>query len=136
MSTPNDLDLTRLIEAIESSDSAYQVALYVEHAEVQITDGDSLGRAPQVLVGRSAIARWIEGMAARHIVHHVVDPDSDGDSLSFVDELHVPDGTPLIHRRTAEICGGQISQEFVTVEAVASSTFDRRPELGARFQLA
>ena len=84
MSTPKDLDLTRLIEAIESSDSAYQVALYVEHAEVQITDGDSLGQAPQVLAGRSAIARWIDGMAAHHVVHHVVEPHTDGDSLSFV----------------------------------------------------
>ena len=75
-------------------------------------------------------------MAARHIVHHVVDPHTDGDSLSFVDELHVPDGTTLIHRRTAEISAGQISQEFVTVEAVVPSTLDRRPELGTRFQLA
>ena len=127
---------TRLIEAIESSDSAYQVALYVEHAEVQITDGDSLGQAPQVLVGRSAIARWIEGMAAHHIVHHVVEPRTDGDSLSFVDELHVSDGTILIHRRTAEISAGQISQEFVTVEAVTSSTLDGRSERATRFQLA
>ena len=60
-------------------------------------------------------------MAAHHIVHHVVDPHTDGNSLSFVDELHVPDGTTFIHRRTAEISAGQISQEFVTVEAVVPS---------------
>jgi len=130
LSTQTRFDLNGLIEAIESSNSAYQVALYAEHAEVQITDGDSLGQAPTVLVGRPAIARWVEGLAARNIVHRVVDPVADRSSLSFVDELREPDGTTVIHRSTAEISTGQISQLCVTVEAKVCSTesrFRRRP---------
>ena len=46
MSTQTSFDLSGLIEAIEASNSAYQVALYAEHAEVQITDGDRIGQAP------------------------------------------------------------------------------------------
>jgi len=116
VSTQTRFDLTGLIGAIESSDSAYQVALYAEHAEVQIADGDAIGQAPQVLSGRAAIAHWIEDLATRRLVHRVIDPRVDRTSLSFVDELHDSEGTTVIHRRTAEITTGQISQETVTVE--------------------
>ena len=129
MSTQTGFDLSGLIEAIESSNAAYQVALYAEHAEVKITD-DSVGLAPTVLVGRPAIARWVEDLAGRHIVHHVIDPKADRWSLSYVDELHGPDGTTIIHRCTAEISTGQISQQNVTVEGKVRSTessFRRRP---------
>jgi len=122
MSTQTRFDFAGLIEAIEASNSAYQVALYAEHAEVQIADGDSVGQAPRVLMGRPAIARWIEGMAARRIVHRIVDLRADRWSVSFVDELQDPDGTTTIHRRTAEICTGQISLESVTVEAKVRCT--------------
>jgi hypothetical protein len=122
VSTQTRFDLHGLIEAIESSDSAYQIALYAEHAEVQIADGDSIGQAPQVLAGRQAIARWIEDMATRRLIHHIIDPYVDRRSLSFVDELHDPAGTTVIHRCTAEISAGQISQETVTVEATVHST--------------
>ena len=64
-------------QAIESSNSMYQVALFTVHAEVQITDADHPEQALQVLTGRPAIARWIEDMAARQIVHHVVDLKAD-----------------------------------------------------------
>ena len=129
MSTQTSFDLSGLVEAIESANSAYQVALYAEHAEVQITDGDSVGQAPRVLIGRPAITRWVEGLAARHIVHHVVDPRADRWSVSYVDELQGPDGTTIIHRCMAEISTGQISQQYVTVEArgcSTESTFRRR----------
>jgi hypothetical protein len=122
MTTQTRFDLAGLIDAIEASNAAYQVALYAEHAEVQIADGDSVGQAPRVLSGRPAIARWIEGMAARRIVHRIVDLKADRSSVSFVDELQGPDGTTIIHRRTAEICTGQISLESVTVEAKACSS--------------
>ena len=130
LSTQTSFDLSGLIEAIESSNAAYQVALYAEHAEVQITDGDSLGQAPRVLIGKPAIARWVEDLATRHIIHHVVDPVADRRSVSYVDELHQRDGTTILHRCTAEISTGQISQQYVTVEAIAGSTestFRRRP---------
>jgi hypothetical protein len=130
VSTKTSFDLSGLVEAIESANSAYQVALYAEHAEVQIIDGDSVGQAPRVLSGRSAIARWVEGFADRHIVHHVIDPRADRSTLSYVDELQCPDGTAIIHRCTAEITTGQISQQYVSVEAKArttDSTFRRRP---------
>ena len=127
VSTQTSFDLEGLIEAIESSDSAYQLALYAEHAEVQIADGDTLGTAPHVLTGRRAIAQWIDDMASRQVIHHITDPQLDRTSLSFVDELHDPAGTTVIHRCTAEISTGQISQETVTVEAkVTPTTFQRR----------
>lgn len=125
MSTQTTFDLDGLIEAIESSDSAYQVALYAEHAEVQIADGDTIGQAPQVLTGRPAIARWIEDMATRRLVHHILDPQLDRAFLTYVDELHDPEGTTVIHRCSAEISTGQISQETVTVEATLSPTSTR-----------
>ena len=94
MSTQTRFDFAGLIEAIEASNSAYQVALYAEHAEVQIADGDGVGQAPRVLMGRPAIARWIEGMAARRIVHRIVDLRADRWSVSFVDELQALTGRP------------------------------------------
>jgi hypothetical protein len=64
-------------------------------------------------------------MAARHPVHHIVDLQADRTSVSFVDELHDPDGTTIIHRCTAKISNGQISQESVTVEAKLRPTESR-----------
>ena len=122
MITQTKFDLNGLIEAIESSDSAYQVALYTEHAEVRIAEGHTLGQAPQVLTGRPAIARWIEDLATRHVVHHIIDLQVDRTSLSFVDELHDPDGTTTIHRCRAEISTGQIRKETITVEAKVHPT--------------
>jgi hypothetical protein len=61
-------------------------------------------------------------MALRHLVHHIIDLGVDGISQSFVDELRVPDGTTTIHRCTAEICSGQITQEIITVETKVHPT--------------
>jgi hypothetical protein len=116
VSTQITFDLSGLVQAIESSDSAYQVALYAECAEVQIADGDSVGQAPQVLTGRPAIARWIESLAAGDVVHHVFDPVVHYRSVSFVDELQAADGTSVLHRHAAEVSAGRITQECVTVE--------------------
>ena len=130
MSTQTTFDLNGLIQAIESSDFAYQVALYAEHAEVQIADGDTIGQAPHVLTGRPAIARWIQSMAERDLTHHITYLHADRTSLSFVDELHGPAGMAAIHRCTADIFAGQISQQTVTVEARVNPsdfTFHRRP---------
>jgi len=44
---------------------------------VKIADGDSIGQSPHVLIGRSAIAQWIEGLAERHLVHRIVEPRID-----------------------------------------------------------
>ena len=133
VSTQTRFDLEGLIEAIESSDSAYQLALYAEHAEVQIADGDTIGTAPHVLAGRRAIAQWIEDMATRQVIHHISHPQLDRTSLSYVDELQDPEGTTVIHRCTAVISTGQISHETVTVEAkVQPANFRRRPAAAIR----
>jgi hypothetical protein len=125
MSTPTRFDLNGLIDAIESCNASYQVALYAEHAEVEIADGDSIGQAPHVLIDRPAIAQWIEGQAERHLVHRIVEPRADRRFVSFVDELQDPDGTTVLHRRTAEISTGQISRESISVEATVGRPIDR-----------
>jgi hypothetical protein len=125
MSTQTRFDLNGLIDAIESGNASYQVALYAEHAEVEIADGDSIGQSPHVLVGRPAIAQWIEGLATRHVVHRVVEPRADRQFVSFVDEVHDPDGTTVLHRRTAEVSTGQISRESISVEATVRRPIDR-----------
>jgi hypothetical protein len=117
VSTQITFDIGGLIQAIESADRAYQIALYAECAEVQIADGDSVGQAPRVLVGRPAIAHWIESAARGDVVHHVVDAVVNHRSVSFVDELDASDGTSVIHRHEAEVSAGRITQECVTVEA-------------------
>jgi hypothetical protein len=125
MSTQTRFDLNGLIDAIESGNASYQVALYAEQAEVEIADGDSIGQSPHVLVGRTAIAQWIEGLATRHVVHRVVEPRADHQFVSFVDEVHDPDGTTVLHRRTAEVSTGQISRESISVEATVRWPIDR-----------
>jgi len=125
MTTQTHFDLNGLIDAIESGDASYQVALYAEHAEVEIADGDSIGQSPQVLVGRPAIAQWIDGLAERHVVHRIVEPRADRTCVSFVDELQDPDGTTVLHRRTAEISTGQIRRESISVEATVGRPSDR-----------
>ena len=73
MTTQTSFDLSGLIHAIESYNSGYQIALYAEHAQVQIIDRDHSEPAPRIVAGRPAIARWIDDMAAPDIVHHIVD---------------------------------------------------------------
>lgn len=116
MTTQTSFDLSGLIHAIESSNSGYQIALYAEHAQVQIIDRDHSEPAPRIVAGRPAIARWIDDMAAPDIVHHIVDAKADRCSLNFLHELHSPDGTTIVHRFTGEIFTGQITKAFVTVE--------------------
>src|SRR3954464_7223340 len=73
MTTQTSFDLSGLIHSIESYNSGYQIALYAEHAQVQIIDRDQSEQAPRIVSGRPAIAQWIEDMAAPDIVHHIVD---------------------------------------------------------------
>ena len=130
MSTQTTFDLNGLIQAIESSDTTYQVALYAEHAELEIADGDTIGQAPYILAGRPAIARWIDFLAKRDLIHHITHLHADRTSLSFVDELHGPQGMSAIHRSTAEISAGQITRQTITLEArvhPSDLTFPRRP---------
>src|SRR3954469_20115486 len=76
VTTQTSFDLSGLIQSIESN-SGYQVALYAEHAEVQIIDRDHPEQAARTVRGRPAIRRWIEAMVAPDIVHHIVDAKAD-----------------------------------------------------------
>ena len=115
MTTQTSFDLRGLIQSIESSNWRHQVALYAEHAQVQIIERDHPEHAPRIVTGRPAIARWIEEMVTPDIVHHIVDAKSDGCSVNFVHEMHRPHET-TIHSCTGEIFSGQITMAFVTVE--------------------
>ena len=125
MTTQTSFDLSGLIQSVESN-SGYQVALYAEHAEVQIIDRDHPGQAARIVRGRPGIARWIEAMVAPDIVHHIVEAKADRCSLGFVHEMHRADGTTLVHRITGEIFTGQITRAFVTVEEHSAPTNARR----------
>ena len=57
MTTQTSFDLSGLIHAIESTNSGYQIALYAEHAQIQIIDRHQSEQAPRIVSDRPAIAR-------------------------------------------------------------------------------
>jgi hypothetical protein len=116
MSTQIRFDLDGLSRAIESGNAGYQLALYANDAEVQIIDSNDPGCCPQVLHGKDAIGTWINDMLAQCVRPTVTHPVLACDHLALVEELHTPDGTNLLYECTAEVHGGQIIKETVTLK--------------------
>ena len=116
MSTQIRFDLDGLSRAIQSGDVGYQLALYANDAEVRIIDSNDPARCPQVLHGKDAIGIWINDLHAQGVTPTVVHPVLACDHVALVEELHTPDGRNLLYECTAEVHGGQITKETITLK--------------------
>lgn len=111
MSTQIGFDIAGLTQAIERCDLDYQLALYADNAEVQVTDH----RSERVYHGKSAIRDWIEHLEAQRLTHRVVSFTSGSDQVTLTDHSQYPDGRNLICQAIARVHRGQITQQVVTV---------------------
>ena len=114
MSTHVELDVEGLITAIVGGDRDYQHALFAEDAEVVIFDADT-AQEPQLLVGKTAIATWLDRTCRRSATHRVVDLVVDGDLVSWTDHCRTSEGLNIVYQNAAELRGGLIAQQSVTV---------------------
>ena len=116
MSTQIRFDLDGLSRAIQSGNVGYQLALYANDAEVQIIDSNDPACCPQVLHGKDAIGSWINDLLAQGVTPTVMHPVLACDHVALVEEVHMPDGRNLLFHCTAEVHGGQITKETITLK--------------------
>jgi hypothetical protein len=114
MSTQLRFDLDGLSAAIERCDLEYQLAMYAETAEVHVEDPDP-ARSPLVYRGKQAIRDWIEQMDCKQLTHRLVNLTNGPGYVSLTDMARYPDGRNLIHQISADVKGGQIIKQRVTL---------------------
>jgi len=107
-------DLDGLTAAIERCDLDYQLAMYADTAEIQVNDPDP-DRSPLVYRGKQAIRDWMEYMDRKQLTHRVVDLTRGRGCVSLTDLSRYPDGRNLIHKISADVDGGQIIKQTVTL---------------------
>lgn len=114
MSTQIRFDLDGLTAAIERCDLDYQLAMYSETAEVHVNDPDP-ERSTLVLRGKRAIRDWIEQMDSKQLTHRLVNLTNGPGYVSLTDLARYPDGRNLIHQISADVNGGRITKQTVTL---------------------
>jgi hypothetical protein len=108
-------DLAGFSRAIEERDAQYQLAVYADNAEVQIVDSSNGAEQLRRMHGKAAIRDWVEEMCAPDVTHHVVSPEASEAHVTLVEERLNQDGTKIRYSCTAEVVGGQITREIVTL---------------------
>ncbi len=116
MSTQIRFDLDGLTRAIEAGDAGYQAALYAENAEVHVINSDRPTENPMILLGKPAIADWIEAGFAHDGTHHILSVTTTAGGIALVEERRIPDGDHFRCSWSAALSRGQITREtaFVT----------------------
>ena len=114
MSTDLQLDLKALVAAIEGRDHGYQLDLYADDAEVLIFDADTT-LEPELLTGTAAISRWFDRPSQRSSIHRVKKAGVTGNLLSWTDHCRTYEGLNIVSESAAELRGGRITQQSVTV---------------------
>lgn len=113
---PTQIDFAALKRAVEERDSAAQLALYADDAEVRVVDRVNTPRSPRVLRGREEIRDWIEDLCDRDMTHAVQTPVLGEDAVAFTEACRYPDGTNVLSATVAELSDGRIVRQ-VAIQA-------------------
>ena len=114
MSISVEDDLDQLTRSIESRDTAALLTRYREDAEICVVDSDT-SLPPRVVVGRDEIREWFEQLGWSAMKHQVVKVDSGSGQLSWTDHCRTASGLNFVYQSAAELSGGLIRRQRVTV---------------------
>lgn len=105
-------DVQGFTRAIEERDSATQIGMYAQDAQVTLADRVTQPGSPRVLRGRGEIAAWIEEVCARDMTHRVQHTVLDETGLAFTEACLYPDGTNVLCATVLELRDGLISSQI------------------------
>lgn len=109
--TTDRFDFAELRRALEERDSAAQLALYADDAEVTLVDRINTPGSPRLLRGHDEIRTWIEDTCERDMTHRV-DMQVLGDGgAAFTEACRYPDGTNVLCAAVLELRYGQIARQ-------------------------
>ena len=108
--------LDTLRRAIEHRDADQVTSLFADDAELRIISKNHKPSAPQVLRGKSEIAKYLKDVYGRAMTHELQDPVVGEDGLSFLEACRYDDGTRVLGSTTIKLRDGKIARETV-VEA-------------------
>jgi ketosteroid isomerase-like protein len=109
--TTQRLDLDALARAIESRDSASQLAMYADDAVVSVVDRDHGPSKPLVFKGRDEIGAYLEDVFGREMTHKVERVVQDGSGAAYALACEYPDGTRVRCITVLEVSDGRISRQ-------------------------
>jgi ketosteroid isomerase-like protein len=110
ITTPS-FDFAELKRALEERDSAAQLALYRDNAEVTLVDRINPPRSPRVLRGREEIRTWIEDVCERDMTHRVEMQVVGNGGAAFTEACRYPDGTNVLCAAVLELQDGRIARQ-------------------------
>lgn len=110
------LDLEALRAAIEQRDANALIALYADDAELRIVNRNTTPSFASLLVGKSAIAGYLDTVCERSMSHRIEREVIGEGRIAFTEECEYPDGVRVLCAATLEIEDGRIVGQ-VNVEA-------------------
>jgi ketosteroid isomerase-like protein len=110
-STTPTFDFAELRRALEERDSAAQLALYADDAEVTLVDRINTPGSPRLLRGREEIRAWIEDICERDMTHRVETQVLNEHGAAYTEACRYPDGTNVLCAALLELRNGQIARQ-------------------------
>jgi ketosteroid isomerase-like protein len=109
-------DFAAFKRAFEAKDFAAWIACYAEDAEWTEYRGHNPPRSPNVMRGREAIARFLEGVCAAPITIRLEDEVVGGDRAAFRVWVTLADGRRIVEHVIVHAADGRITRQ-IDVEA-------------------
>jgi SnoaL-like domain len=106
-------DIKRFSRAFEARDASTQVELYAPNARVTIADPTAQPSSPRVLLGRDAIAEWVQDTCSREMTHAIKHGVQDDRGAAYVVSCSYPDGTKVLCATVLELDQGLITDQTV-----------------------
>lgn len=106
----NTADVVTLRTALERSDAATIIDLFVDDAELRVMDHLHPPSKPQIYRGKEAIAGYWNDLCGREMTHTVERIAHDGDTMAYSEACRYPDGTRVQCIAVLDLVNGKIAR--------------------------
>jgi ketosteroid isomerase-like protein len=114
--TTTAFDTEALRRGIEERDAATLAALYTPDAEMIVVDRNAPPSRPRVLLGRTAIGKYLDETCGRDMTHRLERVVVSGDTAAFTQACRYPDGTRVLCLAMLDLRDGLIIRQTAVQE--------------------
>ena len=111
MTTATGFDFEAIQQGIERLDAEALIELYADDAELRSVNRHAQPRSPEILRGKTAIARHLRDVCSQNIKAEVTRQVFGDDGMAYLLSLEYPDGRRLMCATLLEVSNGKIAKE-------------------------